>query len=253
MSGFRSALAMLLLVACSATSVTTTTESGEEAGVSQAELEAEIAELRTQLDDALEAVDRISAERDDLRDRVAETELEVEAAEEAGEGQVAAIQAELDALRVAFDPALQAARAQFADGVLGFVCEMARANPESALSVGDVVQQFVATSPEFAAAFGGLDPARFVDMPALTAEIERCKAEALLVAPKSDGFWTVGVEIAPGTWTSSGVGDGCYWARLTQNQDIIDNHFGAAGGSITIRASDYEVEFDDCGTWTYLG
>jgi hypothetical protein len=72
-------------------------------------------------------------------------------------------------------------------------------------------------------------------------------------APKGNGFYTVGVEIAPGQWESTGTNDNCYWARLTATQDIIDNHFGMAGGVITVAASDYEVMFEDCGTWEYRG
>ena len=71
--------------------------------------------------------------------------------------------------------------------------------------------------------------------------------------PKGDGFYTVGVEIAPGRWQSAGSGDSCYWARLTGSQDLIDNHFGLAGGTVKIGANDYEVVFNDCGTWEYLG
>jgi len=72
-------------------------------------------------------------------------------------------------------------------------------------------------------------------------------------APKEDGFYTVGVEIAPGRWHSTGTGDGCYWARLDGNQNLLDNHFGNAGGTVTIRPTDYEVSFEDCGMWEYLG
>ena len=61
------------------------------------------------------------------------------------------------------------------------------------------------------------------------------------------------MEIAAGRWRSAGSGDDCYWARLNQNQDAIDNHYGLAGGTVTIRASDYEVTFEGCGTWEYLG
>jgi hypothetical protein len=70
---------------------------------------------------------------------------------------------------------------------------------------------------------------------------------------KSDGFYTVGVEIAVGRWKSNGTGDSCYWARLDGNQSVIDNHFGSAGGTVTIRETDYEIEFNDCGEWEYLG
>lgn len=74
-----------------------------------------------------------------------------------------------------------------------------------------------------------------------------------VVAPKENGFYTVGVEIAAGKWKSTGSGDSCYWARLDGNQDILDNHFGLAGGTVTIRSGDYEVEFKDCGIWEYIG
>jgi hypothetical protein len=70
--------------------------------------------------------------------------------------------------------------------------------------------------------------------------------------PKRDGFYTVGVEIAPGRWRSTGAGAGCYWARLDQYQDTFDNYYGHAGGDVTILASDYEVLFKGCGTWEYV-
>ncbi len=72
-------------------------------------------------------------------------------------------------------------------------------------------------------------------------------------SPKGNGFYTVGVEIATGQWRSTGSNDGCYWARLDGNQEIIDNHFGSAGGTVTVAAADYEVQFSDCGTWEYVG
>ena len=70
---------------------------------------------------------------------------------------------------------------------------------------------------------------------------------------KGDGFYTVGVEIAPGKWSSTGTGTSCYWARLDDHQNTLDNHFGSAGGTVTILASDYEVHFKECGTWEYVG
>lgn len=70
---------------------------------------------------------------------------------------------------------------------------------------------------------------------------------------KGDGFYTVNVEIAPGRWQSTGSGSDCYWSRLSGTQDILDNHFGLAGGTVYVRESDYEILFEDCGTWEYLG
>ncbi len=82
-------------------------------------------------------------------------------------------------------------------------------------------------------------------------ENEELVLQDTAIDPKGDGFYTVGVEIAPGRWDSTGTGDGCYWSRLDGNQNLLDNHFGNAGGSINIRATDYEVNFNDCGTWEY--
>ena len=84
---------------------------------------------------------------------------------------------------------------------------------------------------------------------AQTATIE---ALGILTAPRGDGFYTVGVEILPGKWHSTGTGSGCYWARLDKNQNLLDNHFGTGGGTITIRETDFEVELDDCGRWFFV-
>ncbi len=83
-------------------------------------------------------------------------------------------------------------------------------------------------------------------------DTEESSTDNELKAPKSDGFFTVGTEIAPGTWESNGSGDSCYWARLDDQQEEIANHFGLAGGSVTILPTDYEVVFRDCGTWTLV-
>lgn len=71
--------------------------------------------------------------------------------------------------------------------------------------------------------------------------------------PKSDGFYTVNVEIAPGRWRSTGSSDACYWVRLDENQVVLENHFGLSGGTLFVPETDYEVAFEDCGTWRYLG
>jgi len=71
-------------------------------------------------------------------------------------------------------------------------------------------------------------------------------------SPKGDGFYTVDEEIAPGKWHSTGTGTNCYWERLDANQDTLGNHFGMAGGTITILETDYEVQLKGCGTWEYV-
>jgi hypothetical protein len=84
---------------------------------------------------------------------------------------------------------------------------------------------------------------------ALTATIE---AYGLLAQPKNNGIYRVGTEILPGKWESQGSGSGCYWERLDDQQEINGNYFGAAGGTVTVLASDYEVLFSDCGQWVYV-
>ena len=70
---------------------------------------------------------------------------------------------------------------------------------------------------------------------------------------KESGIYMVGIQISPGRWKSMGSDDSCYWERRDINQEIIDNHFGYAGGTVTIRETDYEVSFEDCGIWLFMG
>ena len=74
-----------------------------------------------------------------------------------------------------------------------------------------------------------------------------------LIEPKDDGFYLVGIDIAPGLWRSQGDGEDCYWQRLDSDQETLDNHYGQAGGTVRIRPTDFEVHFKRCGTWIYLG
>jgi hypothetical protein len=53
-------------------------------------------------------------------------------------------------------------------------------------------------------------------------------------------------------WRSDGTNDDCYWEITEADGDIIDNHFGMAGGTASIPASAFQVQFDDCGTWTFI-
>jgi len=84
----------------------------------------------------------------------------------------------------------------------------------------------------------------------LTATAE---AFAPLIEDRGDGIYLVNVDIAPGIWRNNWEGDDCYWKRSTRTGDIIDNHFGLGGGTVFIAATDFTVEFDGCGQWTYLG
>jgi len=70
---------------------------------------------------------------------------------------------------------------------------------------------------------------------------------------REDGFYLVNIDIAPGIWRSTGTQDNCYWEISDKFGDIIDNHFGLAGGTMYVSSSAYQVMLDDCGTWVYLG
>lgn len=76
---------------------------------------------------------------------------------------------------------------------------------------------------------------------------------ATLKDAKNNGFHLVNVEIAPGVWLSHGKQNDCYWATTTKSGDIINNHFGMAGGTAYIAPNAFQVEFNGCGVWTYVG
>ena len=70
---------------------------------------------------------------------------------------------------------------------------------------------------------------------------------------RGNGFYLIGINIAPGLWRSEAGHTSCYWERSTDTGEIIDNHFGDSGGTVRLQSSDFQVEFGDCGTWEYLG
>jgi hypothetical protein len=75
-------------------------------------------------------------------------------------------------------------------------------------------------------------------------------------APKMNGIYLVNVDMAPGLWRSEkGVSDDrCYWELTTKTGDIINNFYGASGGTMFIPESAFQVELKDgCGMWTYMG
>lgn len=72
--------------------------------------------------------------------------------------------------------------------------------------------------------------------------------------PKRDGNYLVNRDIAPGQWLSSYpmTADGCYWARINSAGNIIANHYGVAGITVYVSATDAVVQFDGCGTMYYI-
>jgi len=69
---------------------------------------------------------------------------------------------------------------------------------------------------------------------------------------RGDGFYLINVDIAPGVWRSSGLGDQCYWSVTTATGKIIDNHYGMAGGTAYIPPAAFQVEFNGCGLWEFI-
>lgn len=80
----------------------------------------------------------------------------------------------------------------------------------------------------------------------------QAESDAILKGPRGDGFYLVGVDMAPGLWRNNGQASDCYWERSTKTGDIIDNHFGDGGGTAYILPSDFQFETGDCGTWVWL-
>lgn len=64
----------------------------------------------------------------------------------------------------------------------------------------------------------------------------------------SSGTYEVGLDIQPGRYRSPG-GDGCYWARLDDGQEIIDNNLSDGPTVFDVAESDAFVELNRC-TWT---
>jgi len=68
-----------------------------------------------------------------------------------------------------------------------------------------------------------------------------------------DGTYSVGTDIAPGTYSSAGpVGSGtCYWKRLSSldGSDIIDNAMSSKPQLVQINASDTAFKTDGCQPW----
>lgn len=66
------------------------------------------------------------------------------------------------------------------------------------------------------------------------------------------GIWTVGVDVDPGTYRTTGVAsDDCYWAVLvsgTNGEDIVANYIGG-GRPVVVLQDGHDFETDRCGGW----
>lgn len=68
----------------------------------------------------------------------------------------------------------------------------------------------------------------------------------------TDGVWTVGVDIEPGTYRATDVSADCYWAVLvsgTNGAEIVNNGI-PGGGSPTVTVEEgHDFESQRCGEW----
>ena len=149
----------------------------------------------------------------------------------------------------------------------GFLCEDARngvpaGNNSTGKTPAEVVQGALETDPQY-------DPdGRFVRIAELTFEYV-CRDVADLVAqvrggdvPEapaltefSDGLFKVGEEIEPGIYqTELSVSD-CYWERVDESGNTIDNNFivGAPQARVTVSSSDFGFTSRGCGSWKKVG
>lgn len=88
---------------------------------------------------------------------------------------------------------------------------------------------------------------------ASTAQANSTLDPEALTAPKGDGFYLVGEEIAAGVWRSESGREDCHWARYNDSNVLLGEFQGISGGVIRIRETDFIVLLEGCGGWTYLG
>lgn len=217
------------------------------------------ADLQSELDATVALADENAAARDDaLTERDQALEDLQAAIDERDDALAAADQAtaDLDAILARFDPEIQAAIAEIiatADTTVCLAGDTAGFDGQSMPTLQGVLAPLLDTVPDAALPEGDLT--QYLPMTALEQRLEDCfragELRGELEGPHGDGFFTVGIEIAAGKWRSDGQGDSCYWQISPDGNpdDIIDNHFGNAGGTVTLREGQ-EFETDDCGTWT---
>lgn len=249
------AVACLALAACSETTADSTTTSVSTTSTSSTSTTptSTIPDLREDLQAAEQTIGELQTQLEALEDELSDAEQARSDAEAARDEALA----ELEELRLAYDDEIQQVLADGVSAVVDSVCS-AIDEPLDDAQVAELIDRQISEWSEQP----GLpeDASEVLDREAIENQVADCveaaeeqARQAQLTEPKGDGFYTVGEEIAPGTWESQGTGGSCYWARLDANQEIIDNHFGNAGGRVTVRSSDTEVEFSGCGTWEYQG
>lgn len=76
--------------------------------------------------------------------------------------------------------------------------------------------------------------------------------ETVAVNTVTDGIWTVGVDIEPGTYRATNVSAECYWAVLvsgTNGADIVDNGIPGGGNPQVTVSEGQDFETTRCSEW----
>jgi hypothetical protein len=159
-------------------------------------------------------------------------------------------QSELSALRVAADKAAGEAERKLGEAQRRIANADSRAQVAAERRLSDR-----ATNAESKAKARELElDKRSQALDAHAAELDRREAElnqrtaAIDASSFGDGVWEVGVDIQPGKYKAVGS-ETCYWAKLRENDDIIDNHLGSGPVTVTIDPSVNKFESQGCGTW----
>lgn len=72
----------------------------------------------------------------------------------------------------------------------------------------------------------------------------------------TDGTYTVGVSMEPGTYRTESTGTRCYWAIYTSGtnyDDIVQNDAGSTGVLTVTVGGGQDFRTQRCGTWTKVG
>ena len=67
-----------------------------------------------------------------------------------------------------------------------------------------------------------------------------------------DGVWEVGIDIQTGRYKAKDIAGGptgCYWAKLKENEAVIDNDNVSGPTSVTIKKNVFKFKSQGCGTW----
>ncbi len=210
-------------------------------------------------EDAISELDTVNEQRDTT---IGARDTAIAERETAEEQRDAAIQEAKD-LRLAFDPQIESKLAKVQELAIGWACQSGDdagfedrdPEPDVARIIDDVIKESL---PK---AIPAKEARRRVDQRLVADKYRECwqtgatrRSTETLVQVKGDGNWTVGLEIAAGLWRSTGTGTDCYWQISPDGQpdDILSNHFGNAGGSVTLSGGQ-EFQTSDCGNWEFAG